>query len=549
MDTLYLQSFVNKYLFKLPVSIYTSILDGLPRTFIYYYVLRISDPEIRSEILDWYFNKDDVILDLIGNGGLFSMPKIRLITSVVTMVQLLQLPEFRPKELHIRLSMKNTVKAELNILMGQIDKLDALPNIKISIDPFVGKNLEPLDIEPMVRLSCMKSLSLYVNGFSIKITKFNAYLHKMFGELQSLQDLFLSLSPEWEDMFELPQSLTSLAIYESNINFQNVKLPKTLTKLTLSSCRLGDTKLQSIKWPRKLLELSLHDNLFTILPLSKFPQTLEVLDISLNVSIKTVEIDNNAWLPNLRELDASGCGINHEMFLKLIKNWPSKLSNLQMSWHKLTHTESLQGLPDSIEYLNLACLKPIYLNSDFKLPSSLKDLTITLQGYFSKLVIPYGVENLRISGKNLRFSDLELPHSLRLLNLYIVYIGNIDFLSSDRFPRLEELHLTHSGITSIDTWRAPTSLKIVKITRNPIKSLSKHAPLLNCAKLKELSFYNCQINFLEDGIQMPLQLRKLDLSFNKLGNSEKTDFKGVAVNLEGNPFTTIDFGTTTRLFQ
>ncbi|KAK6203629.1 uncharacterized protein RJT21DRAFT_28766 [Scheffersomyces amazonensis] len=575
MDSSFLQLFVRKYLFKLPISIYTRILDDLPRGYIYYYVLRI--PEDGLNILDWYFNNNEVFFDLDGNGNYSGMSKIYFITSAVTMVQLLQIPEFRPKELLIMLSMSNTAKADLEILIEQLYKLDCPRDIVLrvgNINYLNSPGPTQQQIELFLSFFNVKSLSLINLGEPLNNFEFSLLSRNVFFELKNLQHLHMSRVTVTEGDVKLPPTLIGLTIHDSNISIESLKLPETLTELDIANMRTStnngiklpqrltflsihntnipvdtlilpeslkemtishnevtDEQLNFLKWPGKLSYLSLPGNKLTILPLSKFPQTLEGLDASYNQFIDTIDIDDNTRLPNLRVLNMRCCAANFKMLSKLSNNWPSSLEHLEMSKHDLINTLSLTNLTNSIEHKSIPVISR---STKIRFPNSLKYLSIALEELPEKFETPCGVKHLYIVGSGLNIANMKLPLMLQTLHLTGIFVGNIENLHLDKFAELKDLNLTNSGITSIDTWIPPLTLTDVRISHNPIKRLSKDAPLLKCSDLRDLFLDNCEISHVDEDVVLPPKLAMLDLSNNKLSSWHRR-FTGVYVEISGNP--------------
>ncbi|KAK6463161.1 hypothetical protein DFJ63DRAFT_334716 [Scheffersomyces coipomensis] len=559
-DARYLAEFVGHYLFELPTNVFLRIVDCLPSSYIFDYFLQLpKNNDILVLILEWYFNHTEVTFKLDSQAiKSTDLADVCTVNKIEHMIQLVELPAFYPKQLTI--FSRGLQFTDIKSLMERLEPtIASYPYLKLVVEDIKKYNNSLLpdyefskdDLRFLLSFPNVKSLSL--RCLEAKTPKKRAIVSvsdllniEEFSNYKNLEE-FVSINNGLErwGTISFPDTISSLTINSTLIDASSLTIPESVTKLNLSKCNITDEILRDITLPNSLVFLDLSFNELTTLPFAELPSTLEEVQFGSNYVIKDIVMPKDGkWLPKLKALILTQCGIHDELLVKLCSHtWPSELIHLKLTWNLMEDITPLTSLPDSLQILDLASHNPLKINdpTNFKFPEALELLVINLQPFQGHLKFPPRMKDSRLSSRDNNIDNFEIPSSLYKLYTLSVKVGSLSKFDWDEFKNLEELSLTNCGIDTIESWTPPPNLKSLSLIANPIEQITSKAPLFRKEfhKLKTISFFSCHIVHFDEDIELPANLTSLDISFNRIQvwNFPQESFKRVRFNLVGNPFT------------
>ncbi len=158
------------------------------------------------------------------------------------------------------------------------------------------------------------------------------------------------------------------------------------------------------------------------------------------------------------------------------------LKKLILAENPVDYTKTFPFLP---ELERLVVVKQVVVVQSFKHLNNLKDLDLTSCTLIGEDFSDWDLEALTLAfAKNIDISKMQLPKTLRKLNLSYLNIEQIDFLAD--LPRLEELRLIGNNITNIEVLKKLKHLKFLDIGYNKIKDFR---PIKRFLKKKDFHVY------------------------------------------------------------
>lgn len=312
--------------------------------------------------------------------------------------------------------------------------------------------------------------------------------------------------------------------------FPGVKFPDSLEVMNISGSYSLET-LSGFKIPKNLKQLIASNNSITSIDSIDFPETLEVLNlmdnrvyflnyIELPSSLKVLDLSNNR-LDNVRGIE-----------------FPDTLEQLSISLNPIDNIKGLK-LPEGLKYLDLSCI-PNESMTGIKFPDLIE--TLNLQESMTNtrgLKLPNFVKNLNLSHNGVNsINPLKLPNSIEVLNLLN---NNIKTLNKVQFPaNLKQLYLGNNLITTLKNVLFPTGLEILDLEMDPEldendKRISSLKDVMLPQGLQVLRLGYQGIKSFES-YEIPQGLIELDLSFNdlKLIRNIKFNNQLEVLNISGN---------------
>lgn len=408
-------------------------------------------------------------------------------------------------------------------------------------------------------LSSFQKLNIcieYVDEFIQTLREFKSYIEKYTAELIKIEDvayhIHFNSENNWascpeEEKLEYEEFLSKL---KSTFG-TSVQQCSIIDKFQLETIYLTDKKdltelgqeIQAdIQNWENLKILDYTENCIRLLPGVKFPESLEVLNLSGGHSIETLggfkipphlkallvshgsikSINNVIFPSSLRALDLSD---NKIYFLNYV-DLPAELEVLDISQN---HIESLKGvtLPYGLKRLSLS-FNPIEFIKGVRFPESLTYLDLSyipnesMAGvHFPDLLVSL---NLQQSMTNTR--GLKVPPYLKELNL-----GNngLNSIKPLKLPdSIERLYLGQNNIKTLNKFQFPLALRELYVGNNLITTLKnvQFPPNLEILDLEmdpEVDENDKRITSLKDVI-FPSSLRVLKLGYHSIKNIESMEF-------------------------
>ena len=204
----------------------------------------------------------------------------------------------------------------------------------------------------------LKELYLFKNSFSERFRPRSPYPSTL-----EVLDLSYNSIYDFYPVSTLPISLKTLNLKHNSLSSFKKKVPVSLTKLDLSINRITD--INDISLPSNLKELYLSNNTIfnnTFNNWVNFPETLEILDMSNNVS-RLSELNfelnfNPDKLPQLKELYLSG----NNIISFNPKALPISIEILNLSDNNIRYFDSIDG--SNVLVNNLPNLKVLDLSNN-----------------------------------------------------------------------------------------------------------------------------------------------------------------------------------------
>lgn len=386
------------------------------------------------------------------------------------------------------------------------------------------------------------------------------------------------------DFLQKLENVTELNLISNNIqNIENdafCELPQ-LTHLDLTRNTLSLTP-DIFDCLENLLVLEMSSNGFDELPNGVFKrlEKLKVLHLWGN-HIKTLNQTIFEHLTNLTLLELSinrleelPNGIFDTLInLKLlnlnynkIKNVPADLFTATTNLQKIRWDGNMGLQLNENLFANLPKLENISLaaNGFETLPKSLFENSTSIQNVIlakNRLqIIPmdlfYGLQNLRtldLSHNKIERFEVNSFVSLRKLERLFLQDNKILDINAELFhglPGLQTLRLDYNQIVTLPNLHQQKHLKFLNASHNRIsfeENLLGVTPLNQCIELEELDLsHNAITSFEEDFMNILIQLRILDLSFNNIGYISVSWFQRMSqheykVILSNNNITFVDF--------
>lgn len=429
----------------------------------------------------------------------------------------------------------------------------------------------------------------YNDEFEQTLKQINDFLKDQADFIASFEEIGYHIhfdgNKKWEDYSDFEKNeyvklIEILGTYKSKVYHVSIINKYEINTIYLTEkddlTRLGLEIQNDINNWSNLKRFDYSDNCIRFFPGVKFPDSLEVMNISGSYCIETLtgfKIPNN-----LKVLIASSNSITSIDNLKL----PNKLETLNLVDNKIYFLNYIE-FPESLKYLNLSnnridnirgiefprnlvslslSLNPIDNIKGSKFPETLKYLDISCipNDSMTGLKFPDLLEILNLQESMTNTRGLKLPNFLKQLNLgnngvnsinplklpntiETLFLGknNIKTLNKVQFPmNLTKLYLGNNMITTLKNVVFPPNLEVLDIEMDPnldenekrISNL-KDVILPNSLKVLKLGYQNIKVL---ENFEFPLSLEELDLSFNDLKLIKNIKFHNnlKILNISGN---------------
>lgn len=371
-------------------------------------------------------------------------------------------------------------------------------------------------------------------------------------------------------MLDEHQALNTLLLSRNSI----VYLPNSILKNNkrLKSLDLSQNFIENVHAAAFADLHSLRDLNFSMNRLSSFDNILlQILPAlsQLNLSYNNISTVGHTIRENAEELIS--LDLSHNRISELSKGFIESLPNLQ--YLDLSFND-IRFLNES--FVQLRSLKTFYINNNHlrslnlqMLPTSLIQLhcgfnVIDKVYYITSAIEILNIEYNRISKieenvtslnrlqhLNISGNELsELPETvferLKILDLSAnKFLKVPEPLSSQNFPRLRELNVSHNSIRNL-MFASELRLRSLVANYNLLERIEKDTfsklftPSNDCINLTISR--NTMLHYINEEALKHLNVCYLDLSYNRISDisqkliSLEFDFKTYAVNLQGNPF-------------
>ena len=546
IDEDYIDSFLVNNFPNLPDDIIVDIINQLSLDYIIEWILQV--PELQDIVLQEFYNQNEIqfLVSPTKRPHLNHVPLEKL--ELTTFKGYYQINTFLAE------NASKFVPKKLVIICGGdwLSLVSLLSDFKewLSKIQYLELVLEthPLKPKDLENILAFKNLSkIHFSGVSLKsCTKFLRQ-NELLSAHTSLSNIILLKHDitNWTDI-ELPRCLKSLDLsWDSTINIKTLRIPEGVEEIYFNSAKVENIEnIDMSACGDNLNTLMLTYNSLTLISLKDLPRGLKTLDLSCNLISEIHDIDygwpdlDNLLLRDNRLVDYS---------ISQVTKWPQNLKMLALTANELESITYLENLPDTIEVLDLS-------NNEFKY------LVVSSTGQW--FTFPKNLKNLQLSGCKLLVPEddsdmtsyLEFPHQLEELNLSEC---NITSLNSFKFPlsliklalsgnrilelgsyddhisktwtmlkNLRELDLYSNDIGNLENWKVPPNLKYLDLRVNYIEKLSSEWPIFNFDFNQELqlSYLNisyCRLEEISDTLELPINLRVLDLSNNAIAGTFK----------------------------
>lgn len=315
--------------------------------------------------------------------------------------------------------------------------------------------------------------------------------------------------------------------------FPGVKFPDTLEVMNISGSYSIET-LSGFKMPSLLKQLVATNNCITSIDNIQFPHDLEVLNlmdnriyfmsyVTLPEKLRVLDLSNNR-LDNVRNID-----------------FPAGLEHLSLALNPIDNIKGVR-FPEKLQFLDLSCIPNESMTGikfpDWLISLNLQESMTTTRG----LKLPNFLRNLNLSFNGVNsINPLKLPNSITMLNLMN---NNIKTLNKVQFPaNLTHLYLGNNLITTLKNVIFP-NLEVLDLEMDPHlddndKRINTLRDVLLPSSLKVLKLGYQGIKALE-GVDLS-SLVELDLSYNDLKVIRNVKFEALEVlNVSGNEELEID---------
>ncbi|KAK6461746.1 hypothetical protein DFJ63DRAFT_314377 [Scheffersomyces coipomensis] len=299
-----------------------------------------------------------------------------------------------------------------------------------------------------------------------------------------------------------------------------------LMKLPQSSIQnLTELSLENIHDPSYLVKL---DNLKSLameldydpeFDIKYLPRNITILDLTCENTIININSEYD-WPQNLKHLSLIGGSSDRVPFEKL-KHYklPPKLKTLSADLYG--DLKMFSRLPDSMIDLFIGITN--FRNENIlTIPRWLRNLNISEWNSSSStdnIEFKSALERLELNGipfviPHLNFENLK--HSLRRLTIssyqHQISLYHLNF---NQFTKLTYINIVNSNFESLDNFKPPPTLKFIQILVCNITSITHQCPLFNSPfdfpELHDIIISQCHINFISPNIQLPINLKNLDI--------------------------------------
>lgn len=465
-----------------------------------------------------------------------------------------------------------------------------------SLSPMTTDIIEVKDLATFqtseIRLKSYHSLNIcieYSNDFELNMRQINEFLKEQEEFIASFKEIGYHIhfdgNKKWDEYSELEKKEYSRLIEILEAHKSKIYHVSIINKYEINTIYLTEkddlTKLgmdiqNDITHWNNLKRFDYSDNCIRFFPGVKFPDSLEVMNISGSYCLETL---TGFKIPaNLKILIASSNSITSIDNLIL----PDKLETLDLVDNKIYFLNYIE-FPDSLKHLNLSnnrvdnirgiefprnlislslALNPIDNIKGCKFPETLKYLDISCipNDSMTGIKFPDLLEILNLQESMTNTRGLKLPSYLKELNLgnngvnsinplklpntiETLFLGknNIKTLNKVQFPlNLTKLYLGNNMITTLKNVVFPPNLEVLDIEMDPnldenekrISNL-KDVILPNSLRVLKLGYQNIKVL---ENFEFPVSLEELDLSFNDLKLIKNIKFHNnfKILNISGN---------------
>ena len=256
--------------------------------------------------------------------------------------------------------------------------------------------------------------------------------------------------------------------------------------------------------------------------------------------LETLDLSNN----QLRNVDFSNATVNYPNLKKLhiSQNDLKNLPNIVYSFQNLTDLEaernSFQDSPNDFTKFSKLENIDLFLNLYNEIPLFPNSLVSLNMGFNKLSTLNISLENLRelrLPGNKIGiFSPESRFPNLRVLDLSMNLLPNLDFRISDVFPKLESFYLSFNFLETFPS-SFPETIERIDLSNNVLNIWEED--LDNLTNLKTLDVSN---NKLTKVPKLPKNIHKFNAEFNNLVEVSSFDMKEVnSIQLNNNKFTSI----------